>query len=206
MQTRDHKMLAIYLITQLGINDIPDIYEDMFIIGNTEPDINLFTYLHGLGRKKKIRGHNYENIRPIMNKMFQRLSEKEDFGLWDYYYLGKLMHYVADAFTFPHNQVFEGTLKKHREYEKELHITITNILQKHEWRKENTKRRSRFRDIELLHERYLKTAGSIENDCCYILQAAELMANAFLLQEKAVTTIEPVSLNLQWIEKRESRV
>lgn len=33
-----------------------------------------------------------------------------------------------------------------------------------------------FKDIEVLHETYLKRAGNYENDCSYILTAGEMLA------------------------------
>ena len=37
-----------------------------------------------------------------------------------YYRLGKLSHYIADAFTWPHNNTFSGTLRAHMAYEAQL--------------------------------------------------------------------------------------
>ena len=42
------------------------------------------------------------------------------------YLLGKLIHYIADAFTFPHNNVFKGNLVQHCKYENKLHQAYLN--------------------------------------------------------------------------------
>lgn len=177
MKARDHKILAGYLTSGAGL-DISYIYEKAFIIGNIEPDKNPFTYLHGLTKKEKFRGHNYENILPVMRKLFHSLQKKEQFGVREYYRLGKLIHYVADSFTFPHNRKFTGTLGEHCEYEKELHKIISLGLRKHKWAEQREEKTGHFDNIEMLHEEYLEQAGNYDTDYGYILQAAEMVLNA----------------------------
>lgn len=171
MQTKDHKMLAEYLISEIG-QDVPGIYRRAFILGSIEPDRNPFTYLHGLVRGKKFHGHNYENILPVIEKLFRSLRSKRRWGVREYYRFGKLLHYAADAFTFPHNRTFTGNLKEHCRYEKELHQRFISMLRKP--RKylvhlvQNSKRSSFPEYIKSLHEEYLQRARSCENDCSYI--------------------------------------
>lgn len=127
MQTKDHKLLADFLIANTTRN-IHLLYKKAFIIGNVEPDVNLFTYLRGIFQEKKVRGHNYENILPIIKKEFRYLKNKKKFGIKEYYILGKLMHYIADIFTFPHNKLFNGSLLEHAKYEKNLHTAMKDIF------------------------------------------------------------------------------
>lgn len=173
MQTRDYKALAEFLISEIG-HELSAIYIKAFILGNIEPDKNLFTYLHGLVRGIKFHGHNYENILPVMEKLFDSLQEKRCWGIREYYHFGKLLHYTADAFTFPHNRIFRGNLREHCRYEKELHKRFLYMLQ--ESQKQPTQKRGRGLDcIKKLHEEYLQQAGNYENDCRYILKAAVLL-------------------------------
>lgn len=173
MQTRDHKMLAEFLAAEMG-NDIPYFYKKAFIFGSIEPDINPFTYLHGLTRGKMFHGHNYKNILLVMRKLFDSI-QKEYFGLRKYYHLGKLAHYVADAFTFPHNKEFYGNLKKHCRYESELHKQFSNALQRQKTTELNREGIDSFDYIEDLHKEYSEEAGTYEIDCRYILQAAVIL-------------------------------
>lgn len=55
MQTKDHKLLADFLIANTTRN-IHLLYKKAFIIGNVEPDVNLFTYLRGIFQEKKRLG------------------------------------------------------------------------------------------------------------------------------------------------------
>lgn len=97
MKNKDHRLLAGYLMNEIGCF-VPNRFEKAFIIGNIEPDKNPFTYLRGLTQEEKLRGHNYGNILPVMRKLFYSLHRKSYLGVRDYYRLGKLIHYVADAY------------------------------------------------------------------------------------------------------------
>ena len=174
MQTRDHKVLAEFLVSKMG-QELSVIYIKAFILGNIEPDKNLFTYLHGWVREVKFHGHNYENILPVMEKLFDSMRGKRHWGVREYYHFGKLMHYIADAFTLPHNGIFKGNLREHCRYEKELHRRFLYMLQ--EPQKQPIQKRGNGLDgIKKLHEEYLKQAGNCENDCRYILKAAVMLA------------------------------
>lgn len=173
MQARDHKKLAEMFAVEMSGN-IPYIYVKMFIFGNVEPDKNLFTYLHGMMKGKKFHGHNYENILPVIKKLFYSLQEKRNWGIREYYHFGKLMHYTADAFTFPHNSFFHGNIKEHCKYEQELHKWFQSEMKRQE---KNRRKGTIFSGayIEDLHEEYSKQAGSCENDCRYICIATEML-------------------------------
>lgn len=185
MQTRDHKMLAELLVSETG-KELPDIYIKAFILGNIEPDKNLFTYLHGLSGGVKFHGHNYENILPVIERLFGTLHSKRHWGIREYYHFGKLLHYVVDAFTFPHNRIFKGNLWEHCRYERQLHERFIYMLQKPQkqliWK---GKRGNCLDCIKNLHEEYLRQAGNCEIDCRYIFKAAVM-----LLQEETGTVCE----------------
>ena len=70
MQTKDHRILAEFLIAETKI-DIPYLCKKAFILGSIEPDINPFTYLHGLTCGVRFHGHNYENVLSAMKKLFE---------------------------------------------------------------------------------------------------------------------------------------
>lgn len=97
-------------------------------------------------------------------RAFRRLS-------W-YFKLGKLTHYVADSFTFPHNKEFPGNLTEHIEYESELHnyLTSTLKLDMHAWRLLYPKYEL-VSQIGQMHEQYVKASHGYVTDCCYILNA-----------------------------------
>ena len=54
------------------------------------------------------------------DRQLEEPFEKSQIGssaMWQYYTLGKLTHYLADAFTYPHNENYPDSLLDHRRYE-----------------------------------------------------------------------------------------
>lgn len=186
MQTIDHRILAEFLETRFD-RSVPDIFRKAFIFGAIEPDLNFFTYFHGWKRGTKMHGHNYENILPVMKSMFMSFENKTGMGIWDYYRLGKLTHYVADSFTYPHNGNFTGNLSDHCDYETELHRKFTRMmfgnsgekLLKLEYNTGEYMAADKehmevwgsikdFGDIEKMHDLYMQENGTVECDLKYI--------------------------------------
>ena len=52
-------------------------------------------------RAYKFRGHNYSNSQHYIYSRISRLQRRQRWTIWQYYTLGKLTHYLADAFTYP---------------------------------------------------------------------------------------------------------
>ena len=128
MRGQSHRCLGKYLV-QHYMPNTPERYTRAFLIGCIEPDRNPVTYLKGSLRFQWLRGHNYNNARKFMRHISWRLERKETLNLYDYYTLGKLIHYTADAFTFAHNDTFPTNLSDHREYEVELQKHFLSYLQ-----------------------------------------------------------------------------
>lgn len=119
MRGKSHRCLGHYLV-QHYMEGVPQRYVQAFLVGCIEPDRNPVTYLKGSLRAQWFRGHNYRNARRFMRRISQRLEAKDRFGLYDYYTLGKLIHYTTDAFTYAHNESFPTNLEEHRMYEAAL--------------------------------------------------------------------------------------
>lgn len=192
MQTRDHKLLGKYLLWQTQ-QKLPLLHKMAFIAGNVEPDRNYFTYLHGMLSGKKFHGHNYENMLPVMHKLYHSLQEGRYLGIRKYYQLGKLIHYTADAFTYPHNEVYKEGLIEHRRYERQLHDRFLTMLQ--EEMKKNWVIRSfrEFEELETVHKEYLQNAGGYIWDCKYILMASVMMAKDGLGEAVEYISVEKMA-------------
>lgn len=100
----------------------------IFLIGCVQPDKNPATYLKGSLRGQWLRGHNYHNALPYIARLARRLESRKRLRLLDYYSLGKLIHYITDAFTSAHNQSFPKSLRIHREYEARLQEYFLSFL------------------------------------------------------------------------------
>ena len=129
MRRKSHRYLGEYLVSHY-MPLISYYQQQAFLLGCVEPDQNPLTYLKGSLRHQCFRGHNYPNARRYIRQLIRRLEKKVCFSIYDYYSLGKLIHYTADAFTYPHNQSFQGSLHQHRIYETALQEYFLTFLQK----------------------------------------------------------------------------
>lgn len=169
MRGKSHMELGHYLIRQF-LPEIPGHHKTAFLFGCIQPDKNPITYLKGSFRYQWFRGHNYPNTHRFMTRISQRLEQKDRLHLWDYYTLGKLIHYTADAFTTAHNESYKCSLSDHRLYEVSLQdhflpyllycplpvIPIApNIME----------------GIVRCHNDYRSHASAIENDARFALEA-----------------------------------
>ena len=76
-----------------------------------------------------------------------------------------MLHYAADAFTWPHNSFWPGTLLGHVRYEKALHPVFAAFL-----RTEPAASAACF-DEASLHEAYANAEHSMETECRFIFAA-----------------------------------
>lgn len=177
METKSHVILAKYLLEQIPELDSVK-YQKVFILGCIEPDFNMFSYLKGSLKCQKFRGHNYNSSSNYSAHALEKLQSKRHWGLLEYYRLGKLMHYLSDAFTYPHNDNFRGTLREHRAYEARLHMCFTAYLK--QCGKENAK--EYIEDVSgyigEFHRQYMRTSGDVNNDAKFITQATSRVMRA----------------------------
>lgn len=127
MRGNSHRCLGTYLADHY-MPQIQPWKRRIFLIGCVQPDKNPATYLKGSLRGQWLRGHNYHNALPYITRLARRLESRRMLRLVDYYSLGKLIHYITDAFTSAHNQSFPKSLRIHREYEARLQEYFLSFL------------------------------------------------------------------------------
>ena len=127
MKSTSHRMLAHYFI-DIYLFNYSASCKKAFSLGCVQPDKNPTTYLKGSLRSQWLRGHNWENAQRYIHKIANGLERKSRLNFIDYYKLGKLIHYTADAFTYAHNLHFQADLKAHRKYEQTLDSYITECF------------------------------------------------------------------------------
>lgn len=173
MQKRSHTLLASALLRSEQGFDARR-FELAFLFGSFQPDCNPLSYLKGSLRAYKFRGHNYTNSQRYINAHIAKLQRRSRWTMWQYYTLGKLTHYLADAFTYPHNEDFPDGLMDHHRYETELRFYMAAHLAHRALR-----RKAACRDltaaIEELHRQYMADPSDLRRDTWYILQATELL-------------------------------
>ena len=173
MQKRSHALLASALL-RCEDGFPARRYELAFLFGSIQPDCNPLSYLKGSLRGKKFGGHTYGNSRRYIDRHIRRFRARPCRNLWDYYTLGKLTHYVADAFTYPHNPTFPERGWAHHRYEKALRLALQDYLTANAPRRREC-RGNLPQTLADLHEQYLSGESGVERDIRYILNATELL-------------------------------
>ena len=148
----------------------PRRYKHAFLLGCTQPDKNPATYLKGSLRCQWLRGHNWGNAQRYMHRLAWRLEGKPRLKLWDYYNLGKLIHYTADAFTGPHNGNYTGSIRQHRFYEAQLQCHFLSSIPR--GRPITPELQAGIMDsIRRFHRQYIHSPVTIGKDCRYSILA-----------------------------------
>ncbi len=174
---------------------LPQKYAKVFLLGCTQPDKNPATYLKGSLRSQWMRGHNYGNSSRYMLRLARRLEAKETFTLWDYYSLGKLIHYTLDAFTYVHDKRFSGDLYLHHDYEVRLQNAFLSYLRSCK-RPVTVSPISTAVFIRRMHARYSRVPMDVQTDITYaFLAACCLMHKLARSPEKAQPDTFPFSEN-----------
>lgn len=178
MLTKAHFKLGKHLMDQLN-RPVSDLQRKAFVIGNIEPDFNPFSYLRGFTREKSLKGHNFEVTYKLIDRKLKYLNRKKRWNTWDYFSFGVLMHYLADGFTYPHNDSFKGTSKEHCAYEVAHYPVLFNYLHKQaDAVKIAIDKHGVSQWIKESHESYEKLAVSFERDCRYIYSMCVNAVNA----------------------------
>ena len=173
MQKRSHKLLASSLLrSHCGF--AARRYELAFLFGSFQPDCNPFTFLRGTFRGRTLGGHNFSNSRPYISRKIRMLQQRDRWNILQYYTLGKLTHYLADAFTFPHNDHDPAPLMNHHRYEAELRVALQSLLNS-----SSLLPQRHCRDltgtIDRLHRQYASAESSVSIDIHYILHSTCLL-------------------------------
>lgn len=169
MRGKSHQFLGKYLTRSFPENT-PNRHIRAFLLGCIEPDRNPITYLKGSIRCQWLRGHNYENARRYMTRIASRLERKNHWNLFDWYTLGKLIHYTADAFTYAHNNTCPCDLAVHRSYEIMLQNHFLEYL-KGEPQVAAAAAKTIMETITDQHQVYMAQPVSIHTDTRFALSA-----------------------------------
>ncbi len=173
MQKRSHKLLASMLLkSEEGFR--AKRYEWAFLFGSFEPDCNPFSYLKGTIRAKRFGGHNYTNSQRFIARKIRLLQRKSHWNLWNYYTLGKMTHYVADAFTFPHNTHYPDSMLAHHQYETDLRADLEEYF-KNRSLERKAHRADVVGDLTRLHQFYMQSGADQHMDIQYILEATRML-------------------------------
>ena len=169
MLGKSHTALGSYLAERY-MPHLSAAHYKAFLLGCIQPDRNPATYLKGSVRHQWLRGHNYGNARRFMQRISKRLESRNQLNIYDYYTLGKLIHYTADSFTYAHNAAFAKPLSLHRAYESELQSHFLRYIAS-DPSVEICHQQTIIDGIIHCHRRYFQGSPSVHRDCRFALQA-----------------------------------
>ncbi|MBR5489569.1 MAG: zinc dependent phospholipase C family protein [Firmicutes bacterium] len=170
MRGKSHIHLGKYIIDHY-MENTGLLHRKLFLFGCIQPDRNPFTYLKGSLRHRLLQGHDYHNAMRFMQRISGRLEKRRPLNPLDCYTFGKLIHYIADAFTYVHNDAFSGSLSCHRNYERKLQnffLTYLNQTPK----PDISSSLSIMETIEQYHRDYCTRSQSILTDSVFALETS----------------------------------
>lgn len=191
MLSKDHRLLGRVLVRQMFTNKSP-LAAHLFVTGCVFPDHNPWTYLRGVSMGHPLKTHFLFLSYSEILRLCVKLENRTRLYLWDYYTLGVLLHYAADAFTFPHNPQYRGTMIGHACYERKLlHPALESYLRGHSDREciRQNNREPLAAVFEKLHASYRKENeknGDPVRDAAYICRICTIICGRILEKEQAL--------------------
>ncbi|MDF2543728.1 MAG: hypothetical protein K0S47_3446 [Herbinix sp.] len=198
MRKKSHISLARFLMNNMQVKDLNE-HKKAFYIGSILPDCTP-SFL--------TKRHTIDETFDKLIKEIRKITVDYDVekGLTGYYarHLGVITHYLADYFTFPHNSIFDGNIKEHCIYEKELKITLKSYVESDEAQRIREQSESYHTIDEILrfinqtHKEYIKVINNlvikeVKEDIQYIVDLCYRVVDALLkLFELAYAKFHPV--------------
>lgn len=110
-----------------------------------------------------------------IEKYIEYSAKKEKYTTKGARDLGQIIHYTADYFTFPHNKHYEGSLKDHCKYEKNLLLALKEYLnnfdvtQSEEFDMHFDSLEELAEFIRKCHSEYMSRKRNVQEDCRFIV-------------------------------------
>lgn len=180
MRKKSHISLARYIVNDVQVKELFE-HRKAFYLGSILPDCkpSFLTTKHEFsGTFDMVQDRIVE-----LTENVERLNKNARAYMRE---LGEVIHYIADYFTFPHNNTYEGNLKDHCVYEEDLKIGLRTYIKtgQAEADKEELQEFDSAEDlfdfIKKTHEEYLAHERNVEDDCLYIVRICNQVAQAVL--------------------------
>ena len=181
MRKKSHILLARYIAKNTEDEELKK-HRLSFYIGSILPDCKpSFVY-----KKHEING-TFPDVKKMVNQLIfgkqqGKLTRKRRY----YMNLGQVTHYVADYFTYPHNEVFDGNIKDHCIYEKNLKEALKSYIDSEQIYINKSlidifrKPEDICRLIKNLHAQYGSGRSTVNNDCIYIVAMCHIIVGGIL--------------------------
>lgn len=196
MRKKSHISLALYIADSMDVMELKK-HKTAFCIGSILPDCKLsfLTTRHEIGG-------TFNMVKEEIKKLTVDCDVASINPRAYVIRLGQIIHYLADYFTYPHNTVYDGSLKDHCIYEEHLKISLREYIRSGEaarCREEAVKFDTidaLFDFISDMHSSYIEFKKTVEEDCRYIVSLCHRVAEAIihLLQIQKETVFNPVTV------------
>ena len=181
MRKKSHLSLSLYLLDSLD-SVLLEEHRKAFLLGSILPDCK---------PSFVTTKHNVEETFEMVCKEIEQLTiEAGDYKRISTAYctkLGEITHYMADYFTFPHNNTFMGNIREHCVYEKELKHALKKYIRSEKVYTNKSIAES-FKTpqdlcqfVKALHNQYLLAKKSVEIDCMYIVALCHIVVSGILM-------------------------
>lgn len=180
MRKKSHVSLSRYLIESVD-STLLDTHRKAFIVGSILPDCkpSFVTTRHTIEE-------TFDMVTEFISKLTVDSSDFKKISTAYCRKLGEVTHYVADYFTYPHNDIFDGNIKDHCIYEKELKKALKEYINSDEVYV-NRDIASSFETPDQLcdyvknrHTQYLANENNVESDCRYIVALCHIVVGGIL--------------------------
>lgn len=194
MRKKSHISLARYIVGTIGLEELKE-HKKAFYLGSILPDCkpSFLTKRHEINE-------TFDDVKRYILDLttFCDITTRNSRAYFRN--LGQVIHYIADYFTFPHNDIFQGSIKDHCIYEKKLKYTLNEYIKSGEAHR-NKREAQNFKTPEALleyvlkaHEEYLRVKKSTVEDCRYIVGICHTVVEAVihLLNQKLEKNLMPI--------------
>lgn len=174
MRKKSHISLAGYLVREMDLEEF-DRHKKAFYLGSILPDLTpkMITSPHEFQT-------SYQELKGRIQTLLQDARSGEYKERVLFRRMGVVMHYLADYFTFPHNVTYDGNLKDHCLYERDMKHALRSYVRTPEAQEIFRLQQMRqgqirttgelFSYIEQMHRAYLKQPHSAQDDCRWIVE------------------------------------
>lgn len=180
MRKKSHMSLSMYLVDSMD-NELLENHKKAFIMGSILPDCkpSFVTTKHNIDETFDIVCRFIDEL-TVDTDGFKRISTAYCRKL------GEVTHYLADYFTFPHNDIFDGNIREHCKYEKHLkkalkqYIRSRHVAVNRQIIDSLTTPQDLIDYVIKIHNQYLSCDKTVESDCMYIVSLCHVIVAGIL--------------------------
>lgn len=197
MRKKSHISLAGQIMDSLELGDVFD-YKLPFYVGSIWPDCrpSFVTTPHKFDV-------TFDDIKKQLSQFVANYNPERGMDVRHCAKLGVIIHYIADYFTFPHNDHYPGNVKDHCYYEGDLKNQMKAFLETQEAAqvKEQVVSYGSVEEltsyIRSIHNSYTKVLHTVQEDIRYIVHVCTTVVKSIL--EMVSRAFYPAAVKIQYV-------